>query len=94
MNIIPANRLDAGVPANYLIAIMQAVCECGDYVAIAADEWRPASCYAPECEYSILLAHHPRHPGYCLLMVSDHAYIADEIVHAVDCYGGLHTYRI
>lgn len=94
MNIIPANRLDSGATADQLRAIMQAVCECGDYIAIAADEWRPTSNHAPECEYSIRLARHPRHPGYCLLMVSDHADIADEIVHAVDRDGGLHTYRI
>lgn len=95
MNIIPANRLDAGIPANQLMAIMCEVCQRGDYYPLAdGDEWRHASNCTPECEHSIQLARHPRHPGYCLLMVSDHADDADRIVHAVDCYGGLYTYRV
>lgn len=96
MNIIPANRLDAGIAANYLVAIMREVCQRGDYAHVGIDgyEWRPTSNYAPECECSIQLARHPHRPGYCLLKVSDYAGIPDEIVHAVDCDGGLHTYRI
>lgn len=35
MNIIPANCLDTGIPANHLIAIMQAVCAGGDYPPVA-----------------------------------------------------------
>lgn len=96
MNIIPANRLDAGIPANHLIAIMREVCQRGDYVHVGIDgnEWLPASNWAPECEHSIRLARHPHRPGYCLLKVSDHAGNPDEIVHGVDCYGGLCTYPI
>lgn len=94
MNTIPANRLDVGIPANRLIAIMQVVCAGGDYYAVADDEWRPASNWTPECEHVIRLARHPYLQGYCLLMVSDHAGVADCIVYGVDCDGGLYTYRV
>ena len=96
MNIIPANCLDTGIAANYLVAIMREVCQRGDYAHVGIDgyEWRPTSNYAPECECSIRLARHPRHPGYCLLVVSDHAGVANRIVHAVDCDGGLQAYAI
>nr|DAQ08826.1 MAG TPA: hypothetical protein [Caudoviricetes sp.] len=93
---IPANCLDTGIPANHLIAIMQAVCAGGDYHPVAGNlqEWRPASRHAPACEYSIRLSRHPYLQGYCLLMVSDHAGVADCIVYGVDCDGGLYTYRV
>lgn len=95
MNIIPANCLDTGMTIARLAVIMQDVCSRGDYYPLADDaEWRPASNCTPECEHSIRLARHPHRPGYCLLKVSDYAGIPDEIVHAVDCDGGLYTYRV
>lgn len=92
---IPADRLDAGLTIARLAVIMQDVCRRDYYYPLADDvEWRPTSNCTPECEHSIQLARHPNRPGYCLLKVSDHAGIPDEIVHAVDCYGGLCTYPI